>query len=187
VDWWFDNFNIISCSQLNKLFLIKVEVNRKLKNKLMSDLNTKNLSNISIASAVTSKARIKLLKAVTAVEKNEGILKYCDTDSIFAGFKKNVFGEKHGEVEWQEVEGEQIEDSFFALPKVYGLRYKNKKEIIKIKGISQIGISVEELKLTALSNAPTLNFNQNIFKKNLFLNEILINKEINFNTYDKRH
>jgi hypothetical protein len=54
--------------------------------------------NVSIAAAITSKARIKLYKAQQSVLVNKGRLLYSDTDSIFAAYSKNVINEQHGEI-----------------------------------------------------------------------------------------
>jgi hypothetical protein len=53
-------------------------------------------SNVIYASIITSKARIKLWENMTEVEKNEGRVLYCDTDSVFAAFpkKKEILGKK---------------------------------------------------------------------------------------------
>lgn len=50
------------------------------------------------ATIIASRARIRLYKAIEEVTKNEGRVYYYDTDSIFAGFKKKVIGEQHGEI-----------------------------------------------------------------------------------------
>jgi hypothetical protein len=56
-------------------------------------------SNISIASAITSKARIKLYNAQQDVILNEGRLLYSDTDSIYASYNRDVKNEIHGVVD----------------------------------------------------------------------------------------
>jgi hypothetical protein len=56
-------------------------------------------SNVIYAAIITSRARIKLYKALKSVLQDNGRLLYCDTDSIFASFNRNVLGEKHGEIE----------------------------------------------------------------------------------------
>jgi len=55
-------------------------------------------SNVIYAAIITSKARIKLYKSFISVQNNGGRLLYCDTDSIFAAYKKDVTGETHGEI-----------------------------------------------------------------------------------------
>jgi hypothetical protein len=94
---------------VDKIKYEKIESKKKiLKEVIINDIiivtyeNKKNKkvidSNVSIAAAITSKARIKLYKAYKEVIKRGGRLLYSDTDSIFAAYKKNVIGEKHGEI-----------------------------------------------------------------------------------------
>ena len=52
-------------------------------------VNKDSIRNVAIASAITSKARIKLYKGYLAVLDNGGRLLYSDTDSIVAAFPKN--------------------------------------------------------------------------------------------------
>jgi DNA polymerase elongation subunit (family B) len=82
-------YRIKSFVELNEIILINIEntIKKKLK------------KNISIASCITSKARIKLYKAQMDVVKNNGRLLYSDTDSIYASFKEDVSKKKHGIIE----------------------------------------------------------------------------------------
>jgi hypothetical protein len=80
--------NVVNIKKINKIALIEVESNDTIK--------TKN--NVGIASAITSKARIKLYNSQKSVINNNGRLLYSDTDSIFASFKNNVINETHGEI-----------------------------------------------------------------------------------------
>jgi hypothetical protein len=88
-------FKILDFTEINDFLLIKIEVSDKYK-KEKKIKRTKN--NITIASAITSKARIKLYNAQQDVIKNKGRILYSDTDSIFASYKENVLGKNHGEV-----------------------------------------------------------------------------------------
>jgi hypothetical protein len=45
-----------------------------------------SLRNVSYASAIASKARIKLYKAFLEVIADGGRILYCDTDSIFSAY-----------------------------------------------------------------------------------------------------
>jgi DNA polymerase elongation subunit (family B) len=83
------NLNIISLKEVNDFFLICAEIDENLKKKFTIK-NTKVHSNILLAAAITSKARIKLYTAQQSVIQNGGRLLYSDTDSIFAAFTKNV-------------------------------------------------------------------------------------------------
>jgi hypothetical protein len=60
--------------------------------KFFTDSNLSNNKmvkrNVSYASAIASKARIKLYKAFDEVAENGGRLLYCDTDSVFASYEK---------------------------------------------------------------------------------------------------
>ena len=46
-----------------------------------------SIRNVSYSSAIASKARIKLHKMFVKVINDGGRILYCDTDSIFAGYK----------------------------------------------------------------------------------------------------
>jgi hypothetical protein len=83
----------------------KMEINsyKIINDYIIVDVNSKDekrvKSNISIASSITSKARIKLYNAQQDVILHGGRLLYSDTDSIYASYKKNVKNEKHGIVD----------------------------------------------------------------------------------------
>jgi DNA polymerase elongation subunit (family B) len=91
------NLDILSIKKINNMVLLNVEINNKIKDfniKIKKDIK----KNISIASAITSKSRIKLYRAQKEVIKNNGRILYSDTDSIFASFNRDVSNEKHGEI-----------------------------------------------------------------------------------------
>jgi DNA polymerase elongation subunit (family B) len=92
------DINILSISEINDFFLIKAEIDNKLKKIFKIPSNARIQANVGIAASITSKARIKLYNAQKAVIENDGRLLYSDTDSIFAAYKKNVLNEKHGEI-----------------------------------------------------------------------------------------
>jgi hypothetical protein len=94
-NYYSKNYKILDFTEVNDFFLTKISICEKFK-KNHNIKKTKN--NISIASSITSKARIKLYKAQQSVLKNKGRLLYSDTDSIFASYDKNVLGEKHGDI-----------------------------------------------------------------------------------------
>jgi DNA polymerase elongation subunit (family B) len=83
--------------ELNDFAIITAEKNKFLYS-IVKFNNEKNKSNIAIAAAITSKARIKLHNAFEDVIKNNGSLLYSDTDSVFASYKKNIINEQHGEL-----------------------------------------------------------------------------------------
>ena len=67
--------DIISYKELNNIVIINAKINKKLKNVInIKEQNIKN--NIVIASAITSKGRIKLYEAQQSVIKNNGRLLY---------------------------------------------------------------------------------------------------------------
>jgi len=95
IDWYNKKYKVLDYIEVNNFILLKVEIDQQFK-KENNIKKTKN--NINIASAITSKARIKLYKAQQNVIINNGRVLYSDTDSIFAAYKENVIGQKHGEV-----------------------------------------------------------------------------------------
>jgi hypothetical protein len=150
----------------------------------------KTLSNVAVAACITSKARIKLYKAFLGVKSVGGRVLYCDTDSIFVAFKKNIIIENKllecGVCFDTNLEDTNIKEAVFALPKTYSLVLQNNKEITKIKGL-RASISFNEFK--------ELFYNQQSFKLQSLSN---FNKyrfhifyghkeyEINLGGYDKR-
>lgn len=179
--------DIVSYKELNEIYLIQAEMNNKLK-KVLNINKTKTKNNIVIASAITSKARIKLWKAQKSVEDNNGRVLYSDTDSIFASYKKDVSNETHGEVFWDiSKKDTKIKDAIFFSPKSYALKYDNDEFIIKIKGYTEKSINFDEIKKIyfekkniELKNYKFLN------KKDLKLSYIETIKNFDLNYYDKR-
>jgi hypothetical protein len=55
-------------------------------NKKTNDYSSRN---VSYASAIAAKGRIELYKTIKSVQKDGGRVLYCDTDSIFACYKKS--------------------------------------------------------------------------------------------------
>jgi chorismate synthase len=101
----------------------------------------KSISNVLISASITSKARIKLYKGIDEVIKNGGRILYTDTDSIIAAFKKveykNKLDIKMGEVVFDSSNMDTvISEGVFAMPKTYAVRYKDGREIVKIKGFN---------------------------------------------------
>jgi hypothetical protein len=82
-------YDLISFKIIGDYIIAEIKKKKKIKVK----------SNIFIASAITSKARIKLYNAQQDVVLNNGRLLYSDTDSIFASYNKDVSNEKHGIVD----------------------------------------------------------------------------------------
>lgn len=174
-----ENKNMISSSFFNNICIVTYET-KKYENVE---------SNISIASAIASKARIKLHKALMSVEENGGSIKYSDTDSIFASFSKNVDNMKHGEVYWDmSKQDTSILDAVFISPKAYAIKYSNNTIKIKIKGIhNNNNISLTELKKKFYNNEIIKFNNQLYFTKSISINQKYTSKNIDLNKYNKRY
>jgi DNA polymerase elongation subunit (family B) len=96
-DYFNTKFNVISRKPINNLDFLKIEKDVKILKEL-GIKNKKDKSNVSIAAAITAKARIKLYNAQQEVLKKNGRILYSDTDSIFASFKYDVSNKKFGEI-----------------------------------------------------------------------------------------
>jgi DNA polymerase elongation subunit (family B) len=77
---------IFSFNIVNDCVIIDMKTDKKIRVK----------GNVTLASSITSKARIKLYNAQQDVIKNKGKLLYSDTDSVYACYDKDVSKEKHG-------------------------------------------------------------------------------------------
>lgn len=164
---------------LDNYYIIKKKINKKTK------------SNIAMAAAISAKGRIKLYKAQMEVLKYKGRLLYSDTDSIFASFNKNIQVEnklldKYVYFDTTKKDTELF-DAFFISSKSYALILKDKSEIIKIKGINTNELNYWDLKKKFFENENYIKLKNTQFsKKNFFLENLLISKEINIQNYDKR-
>lgn len=168
-----------SYGELNNLFIIKQKISKKTK------------SNVALAAAIASKARIKLYEAQMEVLLNNGRLLYSDTDSIFASFHKdNQVENKHlgKHVFFDTLKKDTcIKEAVFISSKTYALKFYDNAELIKIKGINIRDVSLFDLKYKFYNNDPYINLNNNQFtKKNLSLEHFLISKTINLQNYNKR-
>jgi DNA polymerase elongation subunit (family B) len=148
-------------------------------------------SNIAIAAAITSKARLKLYEGFLEVINAGGRLIYCDTDSIFAAFKKdnNVEDRFLGKnVKFDTSKPNTIiSDSIFINPKTYGLVLNDGSEIIKIKGINTNTLTFKGLKSCFINNLKSIPISSEVFyTKNLTLNKSYVNKHITLQNYNKR-
>lgn len=149
-------------------------------------------SNIAMAAAITSKARIKLYEAFLEILNNGGRLLYCDTDSIIAAFdeKKQIENRNLGSHIFFDTNRENtiIKDAVFINPKTYALLLENNKEIIKIKGMQSNDISFLELKNIFYSSINTIELPTTFFsKKNLDINILTFNKTLDLRSYNKRN
>ena len=99
-----------------------------------------------IASAITSKGRIKLYEAQQSVIKNNGRLLYSDTDSIYASFSHDVSNLQHGEVFWDITKKDtKIKKGYFFSAKSYAVQYFDNSYKIKIKGYNQSDVTFDEI------------------------------------------
>lgn len=179
------NTNVKNFYKIGDCYVLIIVYDYKSK-KFAKDKNLLNLKetkrNVSYAASISSKARIKLYKAMINVIKDGGRLLYCDTDSIFAAYDKNDIRKKCYDIEWIEFYNE----SFFIAPKTYGLK-NYEGEIIKIKGINFKNITFDEIKNNFVDKKNIIFDKQLNFRKFDFnLKQFYIQKNISVNSYDKR-
>ena len=135
------------------------------------------LTNVALAAAITSKARIKLYKGFKEVEKAGGRILYTDTDSIIAAFRTknlgNILNKKLAlNIKFDtSIDGTVLKDAVFALPKAYSIKYLSNgttKEVTKIKSISGIKNLHNRFKYCFFSKK-NFEFKQNIINKKGFV------------------
>ena len=148
-------------------------------------------SNIAIAAAIASKARIKLYKAQMEVINNGGRLLYSDTDSIFAAFPTHLTVENKLLGEYIYFDTNKFDtvllDAVFISSKTYATILSNNTEVIKIKGVNTSNINFQFLQQSFFSGQEYIDIDFNQFlKKNLNLKHIFFKKNINLQDYNKR-
>ena len=122
---------------------------------------SKHRANKTIASFITSLGRIKIHKAYMSLIKAGLKVCYSDTDSVIA-YSPNY--KKHLDVNIGEIffdsnkKDTVIKEAVFCAPKMYGLKYLDDTEVIKIKG----------------GNTNSLNISLNDFEKKFYNNEDII-------------
>ena len=145
--------------------------------------------NVIYPAIVTAKARILWWKSAKAVEENGGRLFYCDTDSIFAGFGRDVSNETHGDIFWDASKNDTvILDACFATSKVYCVKYRH-GDHTKIKGVTakELGNMTMHTFKDLFYNSKKDSIKMTLFNKNFLDMRITeINKIIDFGGYDKR-
>lgn len=170
-------YDVISDKKINDQVLVRVRSN---------DNNDLVSNNVIYPSIITSKARILWWNTAKEVIKNGGRILYCDTDSIFVAFKRNVLGEKHGSIEWRDNNKDTIIDkACFAGNKAYFLKVGN-RDIVKIKGTKNNNISLEDFE-NIFYSSDRMRIKYEFFNKksmNIRIEEII--KILNFSFYDKR-
>lgn len=122
----FDNFHSIKGNYSSEIYP---------NNQIMIKKDDKHApsTNFLTAALITAYGRHKLYQFLIEADKN-GILLYCDTDSIFLkGPKFNNLPKIPGlgDLEFQY----EISEARFVLPKTYYLKFKNGTEIYKCKGV----------------------------------------------------
>jgi len=143
-------------------------------------------SNVCVAAAITSKARIKLYRAYKEVIKNGGRLLYSDTDSVFAAYTRNVIGERHGEIFWDGSKKDTaVDEAIFAIPKGYAIKLEN-ASTVKIKGFKKDSITFEEFEKTFKSKKELITKEIHFNKAKFKLKFEEIEKTILLHNYNKR-
>jgi hypothetical protein len=146
-----------------------------------------NYTNVPIAAAITSKARIKLYENLYAIYMWGGDLLYCDTDSIIASFIKPPIGQTIGDINFDPTLPNLIfTDGVFLSPKTYGLKNET-TEIIRLKGFSCKNITFEQLKQAFINRTPIKIPNQMSIHTNCFkINYVISDKWLGVSSYNKR-
>lgn len=176
------NYSLISDRKINNKWIVRVRIDDDLE---------KNISNVMYPAIITSKARILWWESAREVEKNGGRILYCDTDSIFASFNKNIspLDKQHGSVYWDSKKKDTIlQDACFATSKVYCVSYDNGC-FIKIKGVSKKSINdidINKFKEYFYNNQSYQFTVQNFKKNNLNIQISELYKIIDFSGYNKR-
>lgn len=175
-----NDYDVISDKKINDQWIVRINLFQNEK---------KMENNVIYPAIITSKARILWWETVQNLQNHGGRILYCDTDSIFIAYKRNVIGENQNGFKWVDNKKDTIIDkACFATNKVYCLLIKN-TSLIKIKGISKIdseSMSFEQFK-NNFFYSKKIKFSTKFFnKKNLNIKIENIIKTINFKNYDKR-
>lgn len=153
-----------------------------------SFLNPREDRNISYASFISSKARIKLHKNVFAVDdhytKKYGSkykLLYLETDSIDVSLPENCLNESVLDVRWDKI----YKKGVFISPKFYYLSEDGRP---KIKGVSDSKYEYEEISDLFYKNENNLIFKDQLqfLKKDFKLAQKYTDKVLKISSYDKR-
>lgn len=151
-------------------------------------LNYRESRNLSYASFISSKARIKLNKNVYAVDdyyhKKYGDsykLLYLETDSIDVALPEVCIDQTVMDVKWQKI----YNGGVFLSPKFYFLKGDDRP---RIKGVSNSKYTYEEICDSFYNNDESLIFKSQLqfSKKNFALSQNYIDKILKVSSYDKR-
>ena len=154
-------------------------------------------SNILIASATTSKARVKLYQGFLTLLKIGLRLLYCDTDSIFVAANNlnyhSLLDRYYSDIIFKSSQIDTVfHKAIFALPKTYYLigytKYPEPYSIIRIKGwvFDTRLVTFEEFSSAFFKNTPLLLPNKGYVGCGFSIAEKVVTYTINFNKYDKR-
>ena len=164
---------------------------RRINNTIVAELTTsrrrQQTSNVALALITTSKARVKLYKGITDVSNGGGRMLYSDTDSIIASFRRDVTGERFGEVYFDpSEETTRLHRACFARPKTYSVKYSG-GTTTKIKGFSRDIVSFEEFHKKFLEGDRVSDESaMQLSRKDFRLRRIFGMKEGSLSGYDKR-
>jgi hypothetical protein len=146
--------------------------------------------NVAIASAITSKARIRLYRAFKDVIIGGGRLLYCDTDSVVAAFKNTGMLDiknKSGLYFDSKKTDTLIKSAWFAGTKTYSIIFNGGLNVTKIKGIPKNTIPYDKFILLFLNNGYLkINTQPTLYKKNYIYRVEILTKTIKINNYKKR-
>lgn len=182
---YIENTDVKSWKKVNNCIILSITKNYKSKKFL--DKNRKWSKeirrNLIYASFISSYARIKLYRGFLEIEKNNGRLYYCDTDSFFAGFKENNVDKRMGEIVWSDI----YEDAVFICPKFYYIK-NAEKEIFKSKGVRNNKHTFEKIKKDFYENKNLISFKEqfSISRKDYIISQTYLEKRISIGSYDKR-
>lgn len=152
---------VLSYSNINYTLL------EKLNNKFLSLGSSQHfiMSNVALASAVTSYARITMIPF-----KIDPDTLYTDTDSMFTTkqIEKSLLGVDLGLMK-DELKGQVINEGYFLGPKKYGYYINNKETGIKqdfsvFSGVPRNSLTFEEVKLIFNGQSITKNISNRFFK-----------------------
>lgn len=177
------NYTVLSDRLIQNTWLVRIKTKEKL------NLNTNG--NVCYAAITTSKARVLWWKTANNVQKDGGRVLYCDTDSLFVAFKKNINLNDITYIDWDLNDpNTYVKESCFFSSKFYYTVNKENFKILRLKGVPQKKIrdlDFKEIKKNFYNNTGSIKFKFLFFNKKLFNIKIdEIEKKISFNNYDKR-
>lgn len=149
--------------------------------------NKKNI-NVAIASAITSKARIKLYRAMMTTIFEGGRLLYVDTDSVVAAFKNyssvldRVLG--NGVYFDSNLRDTILKNACFSGVKTYSLILSNGENITRILGVNSY-VNFKKFQYFFCNNIVFYSSDKVVFRGGVH-KKVFIYKKINLFSYSKR-